>query len=104
VPVPRAAPTPGLTTLETVRLGPAWAIVGLLVLAFFLLFAWLTKFLIARIIFLGIDGLWIIAALSRLGTGGDSGGLLPLAQLIIDLAYGAVLIKSFVSPRPGSRS
>src|SRR5207249_6471716 len=67
-------------------------------------FAWLTKFLIARIIFLGIDGLWIIAALSRLGTGGDSGGLLPLAQLIIDLAYGAVLIMSFVSPRPGSRS
>ena len=104
VKVPVTDPNTGLTTIQTVSLGPAWAIVGIFVLAFFLLFAWLTKFLIARIIFLGIDGLWIIAALSRLGTGGDSGGLLPLAQLIIDLAYGAVLIMSFVSPRPGSRS
>lgn len=103
VKAPITDPNTGLTSIQTINLGPAWAIAGIFVIASFILFAWLTKFVIARVIFLGFDGLWIIAALSRLSTG-DTGTLLPVAQLIIDIAYGAIIIMSLVSPRPSSRA
>src|SRR5205823_783978 len=50
--VPITNPSTGLTTVQTFNLGPIFAIAGVITAGFFLIFAWLTKYWIARIIFL----------------------------------------------------
>ena len=101
--VPITNPNTGVTTIQSVNLGPGFAIIAVFVVGFFLLFAWLTKYLIARIIFLGLDGLAILGALSQLSAGRSLsvwGGI----DLVIDLAYAFVLVMSIISPRSSFRS
>ena len=101
--VPIADPKTGLTTVQTVNLGPAFAIAAVILAGVFALFAWLTRFLIARIIFLGFDGLAILSALAHLGAG-QTVSWASAVDLMIDLGYGAVLFMSVVAPRAGFRS
>jgi hypothetical protein len=97
--VPITNPNTGQTTVETIDLGPGFAIVAIFTAGFFALFTWLTKFMVARIIFLGLDALSILSLVSHLGAAPGSVGLLGAASLIIDLGYALVLILSLVSPR-----
>jgi hypothetical protein len=97
--VPITNPNTGQTTIETINLGPGFAIVAIFIAGFFALFTWLTKFLVARIIFLALDALSILSLVSHLATGSGSFSLLSAASLIIDLGYALVLVLSIVSPR-----
>jgi hypothetical protein len=97
--VPITNPNTGQTTVQTIDLGPGFAIVAIFTAGFFALFTWLTKFLVARIIFLGLDALSILSLVSHLGAAPGSVGLLGAVSLIIDLGYALVLILSLVSPR-----
>ena len=105
VSVPITDPNTGITTVQTLNIGPAFAVAAIFVGGVFALFAWLTKFFIARIIFLIFDGLAILSALSSLGAGQTGAfGLLSAADLMIDLVYGGVLVMSIMSTRSASRS
>ena len=97
--VPITNPNTGQPTIETINLGPGFAIVAIFTAGFFALFTWLTKFLVARIIFLALDALSILSLVSHLATGSGSFSLLSAASLIIDLGYALVLVLSIVSPR-----
>jgi hypothetical protein len=96
--VPVTDPNTGATTYETITLGPVFAIVAVFVGGIFLLLAWLTRFLIARLIFLIFDGLALLSALAHLG-GGQGVSVISALDLILDLGYGAALLMSIVSPR-----
>ncbi len=100
--VPITDPNTGATTNETINLGPAFAIVAVVVGGIFLLFAWLTRFLIARIIFLIFDGLALLSAFAHIGAG-QSLTVISALDLVLDLAYGAVLAMSVISPRNNYR-
>jgi hypothetical protein len=101
--IPITNPNTGLTTVQTFSLGPIFAVAGVITGGFFLLFAWLTKYLIARLIFLGFDGLAVLASLAHLSAG-QTITLLSAADLAIDIGYGFVLVMSLVSPRTGFKS
>ena len=98
----------GITINQSFDLGPAIAIVAVIIAGLSLLFAWLTKYLIARVVFLCFDGLAILSVLSQIGA--DQMGapqtvwLLSATELLIDLGYGFVLLKSLISPRTGFRA
>ena len=101
--IPVTNPSTHLTTVQTFNLGPVFAVAGVITFGFFLLFAWLTKYLIARLIFLGFDGLAVLISLGHISAG-ESVTLLSAADLAIDIAYGLVLVMSLVSPRSGFKS
>lgn len=99
-------PLTGQLVTRTYDLGPAFLIAAIVVLGFFALSAWLTQFTAARVVFLVIDGLAILGALSELGgsTPGISGvtvsPVVSLVGLAVDAGYGAILVLSLIRPRP----
>ena len=98
--VPLTDPSTGITTVQTFDVGAAFAIGAIFVGALFALFAWLTRYTAARVIFLVLDGLAVVSALSALGRY-QGFGLLSLVSLAVDLAYGGALIMSLVArPQP----
>jgi hypothetical protein len=96
--VPITDPNTGVTTVETFNIGPAFAIVAILVGVVMAVFAWLTQFTVARVIFLVLDALALLSAISQIGVETRSGGVgfLALATLAFDLAYGGVLLMSLL--------
>lgn len=100
--VPVTDPNTGVTTNQTINLGPAFAIVAAVVGGIFLLLAWLTRFFIARIIFLIFDGLALLSAITHIGAG-QGVTVISALDLVLDLAYGAVLVMSITSPRKDYR-
>jgi hypothetical protein len=98
--VPFTDPNTGLTTVQTFDIGAAFAIGAIVVGAFFALFAWLTRYTTARVIFLVLDGIAVFSALSALGRY-QTFGLVSLVSLAVDLAYGAALVMSLLQrPQP----
>lgn len=96
--VPITDPNTGITTIQTFNIGPAFAIGAILVGAVMALFAWLTQFTVARVIFLVLDALALLSAISQIGVETRSGGVgfLGLVSLAFDLAYGGVLLMSLL--------
>jgi hypothetical protein len=96
--VPITDPNTGFTTIQTFDIGPAFAIAAMVVGAFMALFAWLTQYTAARVIFLVLDGLALLSAISQIGLATKSGGVgfLGLATLVFDVAYGGVLLMSLL--------
>jgi hypothetical protein len=96
--VPITDPNTGVTTVQTFNIGPAFAIAAILVGVVMAVFAWLTQYTVARVIFLVLDGLALLSAISQVGVETRSGGVgfLALATLAFDLAYGGVLLMSLL--------
>ena len=90
----------GITIPQRVDLGPGLAILGVIVAGLFLLFAWLTRYLVARVVFLCFDGLAILSALVQISAQLAVPPLIAV-ELIVDLGYGFVLVMSLISPRTG---
>ncbi len=65
--VPITDPSTGITTVQTFDIGAAFAIAAIFVAGLFALFAWLTRYTVARVIFLILDALAVLSALSALG-------------------------------------
>ncbi len=97
--VPITDPSTGISTVETFNIGPAFAIAAIIVGALFALFAFLTKYPVARVIFLLLDGLSVLSAVSGLGGRTQGFGILGVLTLAVDLAYGGALVMSLL-PRP----
>jgi hypothetical protein len=89
----------GQLTRQTYDVGAACAILAIVVAALTALFAWLTKFTVARIIFLLITGAGVVGALTQLSTEPVAYALGTGLALLIDVAYGVALIMSIASPR-----
>ena len=100
--VPLTDPTTGVTSVQVLNVGPAFAIAAIVVAAFSVLFAWLTRFTAARAVFLVLDLLGIVTAISQLSLDVRSGGtgLVGVFNLAVDLAYAGVLLMSIL---PGAR-
>jgi hypothetical protein len=103
--VPITDPTTGIVTIQTFDIGAPFAIAAVIVGAFFALFAWLTQYTAARVIFLVLDVLAILSVVSRLGPDLRAGtlGILSLVSLAVDVAYGVALLMSLISPPPRQR-
>lgn len=99
--VPITDPNTGFTTVQTFDIGPAFAVAAIVVGAIMAVFAWLTQHTVARVIFLVLDGLALLSALSQIGVETRTGGVgfLGLATVAFDVAYGGVLLMSLL-PRP----
>ena len=71
-------------------------------LAVFGLFAWLTRFALARVVFLLFDVLAIFNAIGGAGSIAHAGSLwfLSAASLIFDGVYGGVLLMSLLQRPP----
>jgi hypothetical protein len=93
--VPLTDPSTGITTVQTFNIGPAFAIAAVFVGALFALFAWLTRYTVARVIFLLLDVLAVFSALSGLGRT-QGFGALGLVSLAFDVAYGGALVMSLL--------
>lgn len=93
----------GETMYLTGNPGPFFAILAVIVGVVFILFTWLTKFFVARIVFLIFDGLAILGTLRGLSSG-QAITALSTVDLLIDLGYGAVLIMSLMSPRAAAKT
>jgi hypothetical protein len=93
--VPISDPNTGLTTVQTFNIGPAFAIAAIVLAAVFALFAWLTQYPVARVIFLVLDVLAVLGALSGLGRA-QGFGFLGLVSLAVDVAYGGALVMSLL--------
>jgi hypothetical protein len=88
-------PNTGITSVQTFNIGPAFAIGAIILAALFALFAWLTQYPVARVIFLILDVLAVLGALSQLGRT-QGFGFLGLVSLAVDVAYGAALVMSLL--------
>ena len=99
--VPIADPATGLTTVQTFNIGPAFAVAAVLVCVFAAVFAWLTRYAVARVIFLVLDLLAIVTSVSQIGVQNRvaGAGAVGLFSLALDLAYAGVLLMS-LRPRP----
>jgi hypothetical protein len=93
--VPITDPNTGIATVQTFNIGPAFAIAAIILAALFALFAWLTQYPVARIIFLILDVLAVLGALSGLSRA-QGFGVLDLASLAVDVAYGGALVMSLL--------
>ncbi len=93
--VPITDPSTGITTVQTFDVGAAFAIAAIVVVGLVALFAWLTRYTVARVIFLILDGLAVLSALSALGRT-QGFGVLGLVSLVTDLAYGGALVMSLL--------
>lgn len=101
--IPITDPTTGIATVQTFNIGPAFAIAAVMVGAVCALFAWLTKYTAARVIFLLLDVLAIFDALAGVGGTAHAGtaGILGLVSLTLDVGYGGALLMSLLSrPQP----
>ncbi len=85
---------------QTVDLGPAVAIVVVVMLAFTALIVWLARFAVMRVVLLVLLAIAVVSVLSRIGTGVSSDPIAYLVDLGWDLAFGALLILSLVAARP----
>lgn len=96
--VPITDPNTGFTTIQTFDIGPAFAIVAIVVGVVMAVFAWLTQYTVARVIFLVLDALALLSAISQISVETRSGGVgfLGLATVVFDLAYGGVLVMSLL--------
>lgn len=93
--VPITDPTTGFTTVQSFDIGAAFAIAAIVAGALFALFAWLTRYTVARVIFLLLDGLAVLSALSALGRT-QGFGMVGLVSLAFDVAYGGALVMSLL--------
>jgi hypothetical protein len=93
--VPITDPTTGFTTVQSFDIGAAFAIAAIVAGALFALFAWLTRYTVARVIFLLLDGLAVLSALSALGRT-QGFGVVGLVSLAFDVAYGGALVMSLL--------
>ena len=93
--VPITDPSTGITTVQTFDVGVAFAIAAIVAAALFALFAWLTRYTVARVIFLILDGLAVLSAVSALGRT-QGFGMVGLVGLAFDLAYGGALAMSLL--------
>jgi hypothetical protein len=96
--VPITDPNTGFTTVQTFNIGPAFAIAAVIVGVVMAVFAWLTQYSVARVIFLVLDVLALFSAISQIGVATRVGGVgfLGLASLVFDVAYGGVLLMSLL--------
>ncbi len=93
--VPLTDPSTGITTVQTFNIGPAFAIAAVFIGAVFALFAWLTRYTVARVIFLLLDVLAVLSALSGLGrTQGFAA--IGVVSLAFDVAYAGALVMSLL--------
>jgi hypothetical protein len=93
--VPITDPSTGIVTVQTFDIGAAFAIGAIFVGALFALFAWLTRYTVARLIFLILDALSVLSALSALGRT-QGFGVVGLVSLAVDAAYGGALVMSLL--------
>jgi hypothetical protein len=96
--VPVTDASTGITTVQTFDIGPAFAIAAILLAAICGLFAWLTRYPVARMIFLLLDALATLNALAGIGGTAHAGGvgILGLVSLVVDLVYGGALVMSLL--------
>jgi hypothetical protein len=96
--VPIFDPNTGITTVQTFNIGPAFAIAAILVAAVCALFAWLTRYTVARVIFLLVDVLATLNAIAGIGGTAQAGGAgaLGLVSLAVDIVYGWALVMSLL--------
>jgi len=87
--VPVVDPDTGITAIQTFNIGPAFAFAAILLLAVCGLFAWLTRYTTARVIFLLLDVLATLNALAGIG-------ILGLVSLAFDVGYGGALVMSLL--------
>ena len=100
--IPITDPNTGIVTVQTFDIGAAFAIAAIMVLAVFALFAWLTKFTLARVIFLLLDVLAIFDVIGGAGSIAHAGSLwfLSVGSLLLDAAYGGALLMSLLQRPP----
>jgi hypothetical protein len=96
--VPITDPNTGVITTQTFDIGPAFAIAAIILGVVMAVFAWLTQYTAARVIFLLIDALALLSAISQISVETRSGGVgfLGLVSVAFDLAYGGVLVMSLL--------
>jgi hypothetical protein len=100
--IPITDPNTGIVTVQTFDIGAAFAIAAIMVLALFALLAWLTKFTLARVIFLLLDVLAIFDVIGGAGSIGNAGSLwfLSVGSLLVDAVYGGALLMSLLQRPP----
>jgi hypothetical protein len=100
--IPIADPNTGMVTVQTFDIGAAFAIAAVMVLAVFALFAWLTQFTLARVIFLLLDVLAILDVIGGAGSIAHAGSLwfLSVVSLLVDAVYGGALLMSLLQRPP----
>jgi hypothetical protein len=100
--IPITDPNTGIVTVQTFDIGAAFAIAAIMVLALFALFAWLTKFTVARVLFLLLDVLAIFDAIAGAGSISQAGSLwfLSVGSLLLDAVYGGALLMSLLQRPP----
>src|ERR1700676_4675019 len=96
--VPITDPNTGLTTMQTFDIGPAFAVAAIVLGVVMAVFAWLTQYTAARVIFLVLDALALLSAISQISVETRTGGVgfLGLVSVAFDLAYGGVLLMSLL--------
>lgn len=96
--VPITDASTGITTVQTFDIGAAFAIAAILVVGICALFAWLTKYPVARVIFLLLDVVATFDAIAGIGGTVRAGGtgILGLVSLLVDIAYGGALVMSLL--------
>jgi hypothetical protein len=96
--VPLHDPSTGLTTVQTFNIGPPFAIAAIVVAVLFAMFAWLTRYTAARVVFLVFDVLALLSAVSQVGVDFHAGGyaIFGLVGVALDIAYGAALVMSLL--------
>jgi hypothetical protein len=100
--IPITDPNTGIVTVQTFDIGAAFAIAAIMTLAVFALFAWLTKFTLARVIFLLFDVLAIFNVIGGAGSIANAGSLwfLSVGSLLLDAVYGGALLMSLLQRPP----
>jgi hypothetical protein len=88
------------TVPQTVDLGPAVAILVVILLAVTALFVWLARFAVMRVILLVLVVINVVALLGQIGTAVSADRIAFLVDLGWDLGYGALLLVSLIAPRP----
>jgi hypothetical protein len=99
VQVPVVDAATGLTVVKRVDIGGIFAVAAIVVGVVYAVFAWLTRYTVARVIFLGLDALAILGVVAQMGANlkVNAFASLTVVSLCIDLVYGAALLMSLVS-------
>jgi len=91
--------SPG-TVPQTLDLGPAVAILVVILLAVTALFVWLARFAVMRVILLVLVVINVVSVLSQISTAVSADRIAILVDLGWDLGYAALLLVSLIAPRP----
>ena len=97
--VPVQDPATGLIVNETVNLRPILLVAAIVVALLFALFTWLIGYRPVRVVVLVLTVLATFAALSRTGVEPASAVVGSLVSIVFDLAFGFVLLMSFLAPQ-----